>query len=91
MEPLVSTFADDPAMTDLIPKFLGMLGERLNAMRAALAASDLATVRTLAHQIKGAAGGYGYPSISRAAAALEAEPSLASLEALEALYLRAKG
>lgn len=69
--PLVSEFADDPDMTELIEQFVGSLGHKQQALRAALARTDYATLKTLAHQLKGAAGGYGFTPITAAAAVLE--------------------
>ncbi|MEZ4407848.1 MAG: ATP-binding protein [Polyangiales bacterium] len=71
LPPLRSEFADDPDMADLVVTFATELPSRADAMRAALAAGDHDALRTLAHQLKGAAGGYGYPELTDAAAALE--------------------
>jgi CheY-like chemotaxis protein/HPt (histidine-containing phosphotransfer) domain-containing protein len=60
-----------PGMAKLVEKFLARLGERVDALRAAAAASDLQQLKTLAHQLKGAAGGYGFPAISDAAKSIE--------------------
>lgn len=69
--PLTSEFAADPEMRDLVAYFVQALPERVDAMRAALAESRLRDLQRLAHQLKGAAGGYGYPSLGSAAGALE--------------------
>lgn len=82
-QPLISQFAADPEMRDLVEFFVGALPERIGALEAALAESRLSDLRRMAHQIKGAAGGYGYPVLGQAAAALEGTlkaPSPASLE-----------
>ena len=68
---LYSDFADDPDMAELIDLFLDDLPNRVTSLRAALAAGDMAGLRRFAHQLKGAAGGYGYPTLGEAAAALE--------------------
>ncbi len=70
-EPLLSDFADDPDMAELILEFVSNLPSRLEAIRQSLAASDLAALSTLSHQLKGAAGGYGFPTLSKCAAQLE--------------------
>jgi CheY-like chemotaxis protein len=70
--PLVSVFADDPDMAAIVTRFVGGLPDRVAAMRAEATAGNHPALRRLAHQLKGAAGGYGFPAITAAAAALEA-------------------
>lgn len=70
-EPLVSEMANDPDMTDLIELFLSELPKRVAVLQNAIQSADVATLSRIAHQLKGAAGGYGYPSITIAAARLE--------------------
>lgn len=69
---LVSTLASDPDMRDLVEMFVGDLPGRVAAMEAALAAADCVALSRLSHQLKGAAGGYGFPAITDAARTLEA-------------------
>ena len=71
VEPLISELADDPDMSDLVSEFAAELPKRAEAMASCVAAEDLATIRSLAHQLKGSAGGYGYPVITDVAAKLE--------------------
>ncbi len=71
VEPLISELADDPDMLDLVSEFADDLPERAEAIASCVAAEDLATIRTLAHQLKGSAGGYGFPAITDAAAKVE--------------------
>lgn len=66
-----SVFADDPAMAELIELFVGELPNRVSAMRAAAVEGRLDDLRHLAHQLKGAAGGYGFSPVSEAAAQVE--------------------
>jgi len=70
-EPLLSDFADDEEMMEIIEPFVSGLDERVATMQQALASSDYEALSCVAHQLKGAAGGYGYPSISDAAKVLE--------------------
>ena len=70
-EPLLSDFADDADMMEIIEPFVSGLDERVATMQQALASSDYETLSCVAHQLKGAAGGYGYPSISDAAKVVE--------------------
>lgn len=68
---LRSEFADDPDMREIVDFFVNDLGDRISAIRAAFDTDDRARLRTLAHQLKGAAGGYGFPTIGMAAAEVE--------------------
>ena len=69
---LASNFASDPAMAELIAFFAGDLDHRIQDIRRSLEENNLDALNRLAHQLKGSAGGYGYPSIGHAAAKLEA-------------------
>ncbi|MCP4446067.1 MAG: response regulator [Myxococcales bacterium] len=68
---LVSTFADDPDMFELVNEFVASLPERIERMYAACERGDVEELRRLAHHIKGAAGGYGFQPITDAASKLE--------------------
>lgn len=70
-EPLTSQFAADPDMLELIGMFVRELPARVESLQQALARSDLATLMQVAHQLKGAGGGYGFPSITSSAAEVE--------------------
>lgn len=70
-KPLISSLSSDPDMIDLVEEFIAALPDRLNAIEQALATEDMATVARLAHQLKGAGGGYGFMPIGEAAASLE--------------------
>jgi HPt (histidine-containing phosphotransfer) domain-containing protein len=70
--PLVSCLRD-PDMKDIVEQYVIELPTRAAALRQAVDGEDLAKVRVLAHQLKGSAGGYGFPEITAAAAALERE------------------
>ena len=70
--PVVSALAADEEVSGLVVGFVQRLSDRVGAMERALDARDLETLADLAHQLKGAAGGYGFPAITQAAAELEA-------------------
>jgi CheY-like chemotaxis protein/HPt (histidine-containing phosphotransfer) domain-containing protein len=70
-EPLESDLADDPEMAELIELFVEALPERARAIQLAGDHDDVDHVKDLAHQLKGTAGGFGFPRIMDAAAALE--------------------
>lgn len=70
--PLVSELDGDPDLIELVETFVGELPDRVTAIRQALEHQDFETLQRLAHQLKGAAGGYGFPTITDAAKRLEA-------------------
>ena len=69
--PLVSEWAGDEDMTKLVQTFVGNLAMRVTTIDCALARGDVDGLRSAAHQLRGAAGGYGFPSVSVAAEHLE--------------------
>ncbi len=76
MTPILSSFADDPEMRDLLLFFDDDLTSRVEALRCALAHDDQRQLRTLAHQLAGSARGYGFDSLGDAALLLVAELKL---------------
>jgi signal transduction histidine kinase/CheY-like chemotaxis protein len=70
-EHLVSTLVDDEDMAEIVRQFVGDLPKRSSAILRALQAPDIETLTRLAHQLRGSAGGYGFPLITEAAGALE--------------------
>jgi len=77
---LRSTHADNAAMYDLIGEFVAALPERVAAMTDLLAQQNLEQLQRKLHQLKGAGSGYGFPMITKQAAA--AESSIKQHEAL---------
>lgn len=71
-EPIVSQL-DDEDLVDLVELFVSELPDRIAALEEALVTDDPDAVARLAHQLKGAAGSYGFPTISDAAKIVEAE------------------
>ncbi len=69
---IVSVYADDPDMAELVEAFVASLHEKRNAIASAAREADLEPLRRLAHQLKGAGGGYGFPSLTSAAGLVEA-------------------
>lgn len=84
---------------ELVRLFVEELDEDVGAMRTALAERDLDRLSTLAHRLKGAAGSYGFPEITRQAALLEAalrggrtpDEVACELASLEAICSAARG
>jgi CheY-like chemotaxis protein/HPt (histidine-containing phosphotransfer) domain-containing protein len=69
--PLRSDLADDPEMRALVQLFVEDLPGRARALRDAGGSADVARLTDLAHQMKGTAGGFGFPRLTDAAAELE--------------------
>jgi len=71
LDPIRSTYEDDPDMLEIVREFAHELPDRIARIESLLAAHAFADLQTLAHQLKGAGGGYGFPIITEQAAALE--------------------
>jgi signal transduction histidine kinase/DNA-binding response OmpR family regulator len=71
--PITSSYADDPAMREILDGFIRDLPEKVKTMSELLARNDLAELARLAHQLKGAGGGYGFDPLSRQAERLETQ------------------
>jgi len=68
-----STFANDPVMVDIVAEFVAGLPGKVAALSTLAAADNIAELRMLAHQLKGAGGTYGFDSITTEAGGLEAQ------------------
>ncbi len=66
-----SSFADDPDMSELIELFVEDIPDKLERLRTAMEQEDLEALRSFAHQLKGAAGGYGFEQLTPLAHQLE--------------------
>ena len=71
-KPLISTFADDAEILELVEEFVDTLPAHVEELETALAQADLETLVSLAHQLKGTGGGFGFGPITDAAGGLEA-------------------
>jgi CheY-like chemotaxis protein len=71
-EPILSAYADDDDMTELLELFRLDLREDVERIQVALETSNVAELESVAYQIKGCAGGYGFPRLSLQADRLEA-------------------
>jgi len=69
---ILSEFAADPDMAELVELFVTELPTRVAALNAAWSGKRLTDLTRLAHQLKGASAGYGFPAIGNAAGTLEA-------------------
>jgi len=71
MDPIRSVYEDDPDMLEIVREFAAELPDRIADLEGRLEAGDLAQLQVLAHQLKGAGGGYGFSPVTDAAAVLE--------------------
>ena len=62
---------DEPDLRDIVGEFVDRLDNRIAQFREAFEQSDWNRLVTLAHQLKGAGGSYGYPDLSNLAATME--------------------
>lgn len=69
--PIFSVYADDADMIELIGLFVDEMPARVESLQDALRDRHWDRLRTLAHQLKGAAPGYGFEAIGRAAGEVE--------------------
>ena len=70
-ELLYSPLADDPDLAEIVELFVQEMPQRSAKLAERLGASDWEGLRRLAHQLKGAAGSYGFAPISPLAARVE--------------------
>jgi len=80
-EAIRSEFADDPDLADILDEFVARLPGALETMSESLANNDHEELRRLAHQVKGAGGGYGYPLLTEQARKLENAAKAGDVEA----------
>ena len=71
MDAIRSTYEHDPDMLEIVREFVAIAVCRAEELEQHLRAGDLASLRTLAHQLKGSGGGYGFDLITEQAADLE--------------------
>lgn len=86
MGPIRSEFANDAGMRELVEMFVQDMPQKIQALQEALASGELTSLRRLAHQMKGACGGYGFSTLGEEAGKLEA--ALDSSQDLEAVQAR---
>jgi len=72
----------DPESVELFEVFAGALGDRVDGLRDAFERGDARALRRIAHQLKGAAPGFGCTGVGDAARALESAVDESDAEAL---------
>jgi CheY-like chemotaxis protein/HPt (histidine-containing phosphotransfer) domain-containing protein len=92
--PMVSQYADDEEIAEILGGFVGGLAGQIDAMHAAHESGQHDALRRLAHKLKGAGGSYGYPcltavsgTLEEAAKACDASAEVAALDAVAAMSL----
>ena len=70
-EPLYSTLAEDPDLCEIVDMFVDEMPDRIANLLDQLGSENWEELRRAAHQLKGAAGSYGFDAISPSAAKLE--------------------
>ena len=68
---LRSTLEHEPSIQKLLVKFVSRLPERVTTMRNLLDEQNMENLRQAVHQLKGAAGGYGFPQLTELAGRAE--------------------
>lgn len=69
--PVHSEFADDPEYREILQLFAEALPERCRSLVEAFRDGNTAELGTLAHQLKGAGGGFGFRELTERATTLE--------------------
>ncbi|MGQ0637699.1 MAG: Hpt domain-containing protein [Planctomycetaceae bacterium] len=77
-----SEFTGDSAYADLLEIFTAALPDRIQGLRTAFEGRHFESLRVLAHQLKGAGGGFGFPGVTDLAAELERASRSADIEAI---------
>ena len=68
---LRSNLEHEPSIHKLLSKFIARLPERVNSLFAMMDEKNLENLRQTIHQLKGAAGGYGFPQLTELASRAE--------------------
>jgi HPt (histidine-containing phosphotransfer) domain-containing protein len=71
INPITTSIHDDDDMLEIIDLFIDELPDRVAIFANALEQREWDHVRTISHQLKGAAPGYGFEPIGTAAAIVE--------------------
>lgn len=78
--PVFSEFQDDEDFRELLEEFAVAIPDRLQMVETLLAAADWKELSRMAHQLKGAGGGFGFPELSEKARSLEEACNEAAIE-----------
>lgn len=70
-KPIYSSFGNDPDLGELVQMFVAEMPDRIAVFEQTSARGDREGLRRAAHQMKGAAGSYGFDQLTSLAATLE--------------------
>lgn len=70
--PIRSEFSNDPDMKEIVEMYVQEMPERVGKLQELWAAQQMDELKRLAHQLKGASGGYGFGTVGSAAGKVEA-------------------
>jgi len=68
---IYSSLGDDPDLGELVELFVSEMPDRVSTLQGQLQQADWEQLRRTAHQLKGAAGSYGFDQLTPYAAQLE--------------------
>ena len=68
---IISQLAGNDDFTPLLQQFVCEIPTRISNIDFAMATDDVVSLKRIVHQLKGACGGYGFPSLTEEAFALE--------------------
>ena len=73
----------EPSVQKLLARFVSRLPDRVALLQSLLRQQDIENLQTAVHQLRGAAGGYGFPMLTERAGAVEKK--IRAGEALDAI------
>lgn len=71
--PLISTLVNDEIVGALVPQFIKDLPSRMDQLKAFIKANSINEIKSLAHQLAGAGGSYGFPEVTELSRHIEME------------------
>lgn len=71
LEPLFSVYENDPDVGEIVAVFVAEMPDRKDELVRAANAGDADEAARIAHQLKGASGGYGFGPLGEIAASAE--------------------
>jgi len=91
--PIRSEFSNDPDMREIVEMYVQEMPARVDRLQELWAGQQMDELKRLAHQLKGASGGYGFTPVGSAAGKVESSlnalsegSAAASLDQLRAQF-----
>lgn len=69
--PIRSEFSNDPDMREIVEMYVQEMPARVSKLQELWASQQMDELKRLAHQLKGASGGYGFAPVGTAASRVE--------------------